>query len=226
MAILDGLRTQLQVDGKMVVCSVGPHFTEHDGEPVDEEDIARFYDDVKRKVLPGHLVRAARWEEIKFLNMFQVYKKVPESNAKGKERASVCWCDFNKGDSNNMAVRSHLVGRECRWKDPFMQSTFAATPPMSFIGLRPVDDDMGGNWTSHISIHQLRVNCTLLCRRKIAKPGMVGQLLRTHHGTGDAAHECDDFGNKKIAAVGFQIGKSSPCEKSAQHGTLDRLETR
>ena len=113
--------------------TVRTNCTEHDGEPVDEEDIARFYDDVKRKLLPGHLVRAARQEEIKFLNMFQVYKKVPESNAKGKERVSVCWCDFNKGDSNNMAVRSRLVGRECRWKDPFMQSTFAATPPMESL---------------------------------------------------------------------------------------------
>ena len=27
LAILEGLRTQLQVDGKMEVCSVGPHFT-------------------------------------------------------------------------------------------------------------------------------------------------------------------------------------------------------
>ena len=46
-AILEGLRTQLQVDGKMKVCCVGPHFTEHDGGPIDEEDIASFYDDVK-----------------------------------------------------------------------------------------------------------------------------------------------------------------------------------
>ena len=51
-----GLRTQWQVDGKMEVYSVGPNFTGHDGEPIDEEDIAKFYDDVTGNVLPGDLV--------------------------------------------------------------------------------------------------------------------------------------------------------------------------
>ena len=74
LAILRGLGTQLQVDGKMEVNSVGPHFTGHDDEAVDEDDIAKFYDDVTGKMLPGHLVRAARQEEIKFLNTFPVYK--------------------------------------------------------------------------------------------------------------------------------------------------------
>ena len=45
LAISRGLRTQLQADGKMEVNSVGPHFTGHEDEEVDEEDIAKFYDD-------------------------------------------------------------------------------------------------------------------------------------------------------------------------------------
>ena len=109
LAILRGLRTQLQADGKMEVNSVGPHFTGHDDEAVDEEDIAKFYDDVTGKMLPGHLVRAARQEEIKFLNTFPVYKKVPEVNAKGKERVSVRWCDVNKGDRDNMVIGHDLL---------------------------------------------------------------------------------------------------------------------
>ena len=58
LAILKGLRAQLQVDGKMEVCSVGPHFTRHDDEPINEEEIAKFSDD--------ELARAARQEEIEF----------------------------------------------------------------------------------------------------------------------------------------------------------------
>ena len=54
------------------------------------------YDDVTGKMLPGHLVRAARQEEIKFLSTFLVHKKVSEANAKGKERVSVQWCDVNE----------------------------------------------------------------------------------------------------------------------------------
>ena len=44
-----------------------------------------------------------------------------------------------------------------------------------------------------------------------ATPGMVGQLLRPLNETRDAAHEWDDFANKKIAAVRYQVGVSSPC---------------
>ena len=33
----------------MEVCSVGPHITEHDAEPIDEEDTAKIYDDVTGK---------------------------------------------------------------------------------------------------------------------------------------------------------------------------------
>ena len=52
---------------------------------------AKFYDDVTGKLLPGHLFRAARQDEVKFLNTFPVYKKAPEANAEGKERVSVWW---------------------------------------------------------------------------------------------------------------------------------------
>ena len=82
--------------------SVGPNFTGHDDEPIDDEDIAKFYDDVTENILPGDLVRAARQEEIKSLR-------------------------------SNIAVRSRLVGREFRWKGPFMQGTFAATPRLESL---------------------------------------------------------------------------------------------
>ena len=65
-AVLRGLRTQLHVDGKKKVYSVGPNFTRHGDEPIDEEDIAKFDDDVTTKLLFGHLVRTARHEETRF----------------------------------------------------------------------------------------------------------------------------------------------------------------
>ena len=134
LAILKGLREQFQVGGKMEVCSIEPHFTGHEDEPIDEEDFAKFYDDMTGKLLLGHLARAARQEETKFLNTLPVYKKVQEANAKGKESVSVQWCDVNKGDSNNIAVQSRLVGREFLWKDP-------CTRGASLTGFKLVDDD-------------------------------------------------------------------------------------
>ena len=63
---------------------------------------AKFYDDVTGKLLPGHLFRAARQDEVKFLNTFPVYKKAPEANAEGKgtclgsvEVGSVHWADVH-----------------------------------------------------------------------------------------------------------------------------------
>ena len=225
LAILKGVRTQLQVDGKMEVCSVRPHVTTHDDEPIDEEEIAKFYGDVTAEMLPGHLLRAARQEEIKFLNTFPVYKKVPPTNAKGKERVSVRWCDVNKGDSNNMGVRSRLVGRESWWKDPFMQGTFASTPPLE--SLRYVlhwVQTCRRRYGRKLDITLLVLDVSpahfrppavrephITLPEEDATPAMVGQLLRTLYGTRDAAHEWDAFAKKNIAAVEYHVGLSSPC---------------
>ena len=107
---------------------LGPHFTGHHDEPIDKREIAKIYDDVTGDLLPGHLVRAARQEDIMFLATYRVYERSPRRTQKGKNCVSLRWCDVHKGDSSNMAISSRLVGREIRWKDPFMHGTFAATP--------------------------------------------------------------------------------------------------
>ena len=40
---------------------------------------------------------------------------------------------MNKGDSERMEVRSRLVAKEFKWRDPFMEGTFAATPPLEAL---------------------------------------------------------------------------------------------
>ena len=97
-AILSGLRRQLQEDGKMSVSALEPGAHGHDEESVPEEDVEKFYDDISGKLLPTKLVREARLEEIKFLQSFPVYKKVPAEEARGKQKVSVRWRDVNKGD--------------------------------------------------------------------------------------------------------------------------------
>ena len=115
---------QLHVDGKIEVYSVGPNFTRHGDEPIDEEDIAKLYDVVTGNLLFGHLVRAARQEEIRFLTRSQCIGRSRMRTRRAKERASAGRRDVNEDDSNSMAVRSRFVGREYRWKDPFKQGTF------------------------------------------------------------------------------------------------------
>ena len=133
-------RTQSQVDGKMEVSSVGPHFTGHDDEAFDEKDSANFYDDVMVKNVP----RAPSPSSAP--GGHQVHEQ-------GKECVS-----FGGATSIRVIVTtwqfSHdFFGRGLRCKDPFMQGTFAATPfweRLMYV-LHWVGDDMSGSWTSSCS---------------------------------------------------------------------------
>ena len=70
----------------MEVGSIGPHFTGHDDEPIDEEDFARFYDDVTRQLLLGHLFRAARQETNQVLERVSCVQESPRGERKGERR--------------------------------------------------------------------------------------------------------------------------------------------
>ena len=121
------------MDGKLSLNALDSGVTGHDLEDWPDEEVAQFYDDVSGEMLPAKLVKAARREEVDFLKRFPMYEKVPEATAKGKRRISTMWCYVNKGDKANLLVRARLVGREFKWQDPFMQGTFAATPPLEAL---------------------------------------------------------------------------------------------
>jgi len=224
-AVLRGLRQELQERGILSVNALEPGDTGHEPGEVPEEDIAKFYDEASGVLLNSSLVRAARQEEIKFLHSFPVYEKVPEAQAVGKERVSVRWCDLNKGDDQVPNYRSRLVGREFKWQDPFMQGTFAATPPLESLrylfhwattvkrrGSRKLKIKMLVLDVSRAHFHAPAVReLYITLPAEDSTPGMVGRLLRTMYGTRDAAAQWDVFANEKIAGEGFDVGVSSPC---------------
>ena len=76
-AILRGLRRQLQADGLGTLSSLEPGATGHDNEAVDDDDVARFYDDLTGEMLDPAQVRRARQDEIEFLN--SLHSTVPKS---------------------------------------------------------------------------------------------------------------------------------------------------
>ena len=112
---------------------------------------------------------------------------------KARSALSVRWCDVNKGDRDNMVIRSRLVGREFRWKDPFMQGTFAATPPLESLKYvshwiqtrrrrhgRKLDIKLLVLDVSRAHFHPPAVReLFFTLPDEDATPGMVGQLLRT-----------------------------------------------
>ena len=93
----------------------------------------QFNDELTGEELPTEKVREASWEEIEFLNTFPVYVKVPREQSRGKNFIKVRWIDHNKADQENMNVRSRLVAREIKLLDPFMDGTFAPTPPIEAV---------------------------------------------------------------------------------------------
>ena len=224
-AVLRGLRRQLQEEGILSLNALEPGATGHDVESIPEEDVEKFYDDSSGEMLPAVAVRKARREEIDFLNRFPVYRKVPAANAKGKQMVSTRWCDVNKGDSEKLEVRSRLVGREFKWQNPFMQGTFAATPPLEglrylFHWVQTKRRRRGVNIVIKIlilDVSRAHFHPPAVRELYIRLPdedyteGMVGLLLRTLYGTRDAANQWDEFANDKVAALGFDIGLSSPC---------------
>ena len=137
-----------------------------------------------------------------------------------KERVSVRWCDVNKGERDNMVIPSRLVGREFRWKDPFMQGTFAATPPLESLKYvfhwiqtrrrshgRKLDIKLLVLDVSRAHLHPPAVReLYITLPDEDATPGMVGQLLRTLYGTRDAAHEWDDSRIPRSVRSGIRSG--------------------
>ena len=70
-------------------------------------------------------------EEVKFIDKIKLWEVVPRPNTKV---ISTRWVDVNKGDDQDMQVRSRLVARAVKKKGS-VDSYFAATPPISSIKL-------------------------------------------------------------------------------------------
>ena len=119
---------QLEQDGFIGAFECGYNL---DKEEVDfaSDTWEEFYDDISGALLDSALVGKAREEELKFVRDFGVYTKVPAYEAVGHPLISTRWLDINKGDARTPFYRSRLVCREFKSSDPFLEGTFAATPP-------------------------------------------------------------------------------------------------
>ena len=150
---------------------------------------------------------------------------MPWSASVGKTFVQVRWTDVDKGDGDKQQIHSRLVAKEFRWKDPFMEGTFAATPPLEALRYvlhwaatihrrngRRVELKMIVLDVSRAHFHPKSVRETYIeLPAEDGGEGMVGRLLRTMYGTRDAANQYDAFSNEKITGVGYLTGKSCPC---------------
>ena len=117
------------------------------------------------------------------------------------------------------------MGHEYKWQDPFMQGTFAATPPLeslkymfhymttrrrrrgASVKMKMLVMDVSRAHFHPPAVRELYIDLP----SEDGGQGMVGKLPRTLYGTRDAANQWDAFFNEKIATLGYDVGMSSPC---------------
>ena len=175
--------------------------------------------------MPGEKVHAARLEELEFLRRFPVYEKVPEAEAHGKVIVDVRWVDVNKGDWDDVRVRSRLCAKEFKWKNPWLEDTFAGTPPWEAIKLvlsraMTLTRGQGSRVRKKVLVLDIsRAHFHPLVRRELyirlpaedAAPGMIGKLIHMMYGTRDAANGWEEFHREKLAGIGYGAGAASSC---------------
>jgi len=130
-ALAEGIRKQSEVD-TLRVCRVKVLSTVNHEDikaPEHEEDSDQAaWDDMSGVPLDPKLVKAARQEEIEYVKKRNVYTKVKRSEVpSGAKVIRVKWVDVNKGDANNLDIRSRLVAMD--FKDGDRPELFAGTPP-------------------------------------------------------------------------------------------------
>ena len=67
------------------------------------------------------------------MKRFPVYFLVPRSESEVMTFLQVRWVDLNKGDGENWAVRSRLVAKDFKFRDPCLPGLFADTPPLEAL---------------------------------------------------------------------------------------------
>jgi hypothetical protein len=84
-------------------------------------------------------VRAVRGEELEVIEKMKVWKIVPLETCwqeTGKKPIGTKWVDVNKGDRDNMQIRSRLVAKELRATATGpMDDVYSATPPYEAVRL-------------------------------------------------------------------------------------------
>ena len=248
-AILRGLRKQLQRDklehdlpgGRVggissinldVGYNVDIETREFAHAPEHESVFDAVFDDITGMQLPADLVAKARGDEIRFLLEFPVYTPVSEEMTRGKHVIGTRWVDVNKGDWSAPNIRSRLCAKEYKWKNPWLEDTFAGTPPWEgtkFIISKAMTQQRGkrGEWLKKkiLILDISRAHFHPECRRELfiklpieAGGTGYGRLLRCMYGTRDAAAEWENFHKEKLQGAGYRAGTSCTCVFASEDG--------
>lgn len=185
-----------------------------------------YYDNLTGQKMPEGLVKAARGEEIEFMNSWGLWVPTPVSTCwekTGKPPLGGRWVDINKGDDNTLDVRCRYVAKDLALvkSDEF----FAAMPPLE--ALRMILSYVatgrkygkGGRTVIIIDARKAHIHAypdrdifvDLPPELQAQFPGMRGWLRRMLYGTRDAPQRWEAFLASELLKHGFIRGKASSC---------------
>ena len=131
-----------------------------------------------------------------------------------------------------MNVRSRLCAKEFKWKNPWLEDTFAGTPPWEGIrmvlskAMTKTRNAHGGFREKKILILDIsRAHFHPLAKRKLfirlpqEAGGGIALLLRMMYGTRDAAAGWEEYHQEKLALAGYKAGISCPCAFTNSNGS-------
>ena len=96
----------------------------------------KYWDAITQEELPAELTRAARQEELDFMQDWHVWDVVPIAESwsvTGKAPLQGKWVDVNKGDLERPVVRSRYVAKE--FANTKSDDFFSPTPPLEALRL-------------------------------------------------------------------------------------------
>ena len=190
------------------------------------------YDNVTGEALPMAMVKAARKEELTFMEDWRVWDVVPVSwcwQATGKGPLGGRWVDINKGDSERPNVRCRYVAKDIAYKKS--DDYFAAMPPLEalrmLLSFAATGRKEGGGGRKVLVIDARKAHLHAVPGREIyvalpperQQEGMCAKLRRCLYGTRDAPACWEKFLTKELIKMGFVQGKASA--SCFMHSTRD-----
>ena len=156
---------------------------------------------------------------------------MPRSAAGNNKVITTRWIDIDKGDDENPNYRARLVGREIKTDERL--DLFVATPPLEslrYIVSKCATNQSGSGRYCMLSSDIKRAYFYAKAVRPVfieipiedRKPGdegKVGRLNLSLYGTRDAAQNWQKEYTGYMTALGFKVGKGSPC--NFYHSRLD-----
>ena len=228
--VLVALRQELQDAGQLHALDGGGPTAD---EPSLEEEWAEtYYDEISGALLYPALVEQARKLEIDYMHKLKVYEEATfkEWRDSGCRLIPMRWLDVNKGDSENLDIRSRAVLQETRRRSDLgpndIASTFAAAPPLEGLRLMismamtgqkgiPLKDrkvlafyDVS---RAHFHSPAKRLMFVKTLKGDTSIKSGIARMLKAMYCGRDAGQCWDDFNEKAMRDLTFEPGVFCPC---------------